>query len=60
MLIWNYNKRIFMLEKLLFATIAFAYGFVLFEGSFMTPEVWNIIASSQIVMVILTKAPQIL
>ena len=59
-LIWNYNKSIFMLEKLAFLTIAFAYGFLLFEGSFMTPEAWDMIASAQIVLVVLTKLPQII
>ena len=59
-MIWNYNSSIFMLEKLIFSTIIFTYGFILLEGSFMTPEMWDYIASAQIFLVILTKCPQIL
>ena len=59
-LIWNYDKSKFVIEKITFLTVAFAYGFVLFEGSFMTVEYWNVIASAQIFLVVLTKLPQII
>lgn len=59
MLIWNYRKSIFMLEKLTFCTVAFAYGFILFEGSFMKPEYWDFLASAQIGFVVLIKLPQV-
>lgn len=60
MLIWNYNKSIFMLEKLFFCCLTFAYAFLLFEGSLMTPEIWDMIASSGIVLVLLQRIPQII
>jgi hypothetical protein len=59
-LLWNYNKSVFMIEKLTFLCIAVVYGFILFEGSFMTFEYWDAISSAQIFLVILTKLPQII
>ena len=46
LLIWNYNKGIYMLEKLVFCSIAFGISFILFEGSLMTPQAWDMLALS--------------
>jgi len=59
LLIWNYNKSIFMLEKMFFMVFAFAYAFLLLDGTFMTTDMWNIIASSGIVLLVLQRGPQI-
>ena len=45
------------MEKLLFLVFVAGYSFLLFEGSFMTDDIWNMISSSQILLLVLNRVP---
>ena len=57
MMIWSYEKNIFMMEKLAFLIAFFVASFVLIEGSLISTEVWDMISSAQIVIVALNRGP---
>ena len=45
-LIWNYNKTVGFVEKLLVSVFFMAYGYTMFKTTMITPELWTLISSS--------------
>lgn len=60
LLVWKFNKSISIVEKIVFFLFTSVYAFVIFEGSMMTPELWDIVVSSQLVLQIIQRVPQII
>ena len=46
LLIWNYNKTVGFIEKVVVSVFFMAYGYVMFKTTMITPEVWTLISSS--------------
>ena len=53
LMIWNYDKSISPIEKVLFAAAMFAYAWVIFASGLMNPFYWECVAKSQILMICL-------
>ena len=45
-LIWNYNKTVGFVEKVLVSVFFMAYGYTMFKTTMITPELWTLISSS--------------
>ena len=57
-LMWHFDKHIHMTEKFLFSAFLVGYSGVLFSG--MVPEEgWALVSSSTIVLMLMSKVPQI-
>src|SRR5690606_13116119 len=59
-LFWSFSKTIGFTEKLLIAVSVVAYSYVLFQDKHVNEQGWNMIQSSNIVFMVLSRVPQIL
>lgn len=59
LLIFQYNKDIGMLEVMFVIGFFGAWGFSLFAGGFMTPELWQMVSTSNSVLSLVGKGPQL-
>ena len=50
LLIWNYNKTIGTIEKLLVITLFMAYGYALFKPGILTLEMLELVSGSTIAL----------
>ena len=57
LLIWQYSSDVSSLEKLIVSALLPGYLYVLVQDSMVTEEVWAMIQSLAIAMVILARAP---
>ena len=58
-LIWQYSKDVSIVEKLAVSALLSGYLIVLVQDTMVTDEIWVVIQSLAIAMVILSRAPQI-
>ena len=58
-LIWQYNKSISLIQKVLFLVFTAIYSYVLLEGSLMTEQYWDFVVSSQLLLILITRVPMI-
>lgn len=59
MLCWNYSKTISTVEILAVSAVMSAYYWLLFKSELMDDQLWQLVASSQTAMVLLSRVPQI-
>ena len=59
MLCWNYSKTIATAEILFVAIFMSAYYWLIFKSDLMNDQLWQLVASSQTAMVLLSRLPQI-
>lgn len=59
LMIWHYNKTIATSEKILVAALGGAYAFALFSPGIISSEYWKLISSSNTMLNIAAKLPQI-
>lgn len=59
LLIWQYNKTVGILEKLVVAAFLAGYAYVLFTPGLLTQEHRDLISGSTIALTIAARAPQI-
>ena len=58
-LIWQYNKSISLIQKVMFLVFTAIYSYVLLEGSLMTEQYWDFVVSSQLLLILITRVPMI-
>lgn len=56
---WTIDKNIGVGEKAVYLLLTSAFSFVLFEQSLMTEELWALAGSLKLVLIIISRVPQI-
>ena len=49
-LIWNFDKSIDIMQKMLVFTYFVSYAYFLFASPYLTPELWELISSSGLIL----------
>lgn len=58
-LFWSFSKTIGFTEKLFLAISIAAYSYILFQDKYVNEQGWNMIQSSNILFMVLSRVPQI-
>ena len=58
-LLWSIDKNIGVVEKAVYILMTSSFSYVLFEQSLMTEEMWALAGSLKLVLIIVSRVPQI-